>query len=90
MMSRTIVLAIAACTFSSPMVTAWVPQMRPLQQLTSVRSTNTRSRTARFAIDTKKDKKVENEKEQDTTAKFGLEAGLFVVKQKTAANPPGL
>jgi hypothetical protein len=82
MLSRAIVLAAAACILSSPMVAAWVPQMSP-QQLSSVRSTNTRSRTARFAIDTKDDKKVETEEEQDITEKFGLEAGLFEsLKQK--------
>ena len=63
------------------MVAAWV-QMPP-QQLSSVRSTNTRSRTVRFAIDTKDDKKVDAKEDQDTTEKFGLEAGLFEsLKQK--------
>jgi hypothetical protein len=67
------------------MVAAWV-QMPP-QQLSSVRSSsntfNTRSRTARFSIDTENEKKVETEEDQDTTAKFGLEAGLFEsLKQK--------
>ena len=60
------------------------------QQLSSVRSssstfsTNSRSRTARFSIDTKNEKKVEaTEEDQNTTAKFGLEAGLFEsLKQK--------
>jgi hypothetical protein len=88
MLSHAIVLAIAACALSSPMVTAWV-QMTP-QQLSSVRSssstfsTNSRSRTARFSIDTKNEKKVEaTEEDQNTTAKFGLEAGLFEsLKQK--------
>jgi hypothetical protein len=87
MISRAIVLALAACILSSPMVAAWV-QM-PSQQLSSVRSSSTtfntrnRSRTARFATDTKNKNKVENKEDQDTTAKFGLEAGLFEsLKQK--------
>jgi hypothetical protein len=83
-LSRAIVLAVAACAFSSPMVAAWV-QMPP-QQLSSVRSlssTNTRFRTARFALDTKDDKKVVEDAEETTTEKFGLEAGLFEsLKQK--------
>jgi hypothetical protein len=83
MLSRAIVLAIAACTFSSPMVAAWV-QMSP-RQLSSVQSSTARSRTARFSIDTKDDdKKVQVEDDvEDTTEKFGLEAGLFEsLKQK--------
>jgi hypothetical protein len=90
LLSRAIVLAVAACAFSSPMVAAWV-QM-PAQQASSVRSLSSsystgRSRTARFALNTKDDKKVEESKiedaEETTTEKFGLEAGLFEsLKQK--------
>jgi hypothetical protein len=82
MLSRAIILAAVACLLSSPMVAAWV-QM-PAQQLSSVRSmTSSRSRTARFAIDTKDEKKAETDEDQDTTEKFGLEVGLFEsLKQK--------
>jgi hypothetical protein len=84
MLSRAIVLAAAACILSSPMVAAWVPQqLSSVRRSSSTTTFNTRSRTARFAIDTKDDKKVETEEEQDITEKFGLEAGLFEsLKQK--------
>jgi hypothetical protein len=83
MLSRAIILAVAACILSSPMVSAWV-QMPPQQLSSSTAAFTTRSRTARFAIDTKDDKKVEAEEDKDTTTeKFGLEAGLFEsLKQK--------
>lgn len=86
MLSRAIVLAIAACTLQSPMVAAWVPQQLssvPSSSGTGAFTTNTRSRTALASIDTKgDDKKVETEEVEDTTQKFGLEAGLFESMKK--------